>query len=74
MMCACLGPQNGEPLCPCQMRAARRHDVGRVVFNPAPPRGCICPPGAEKTCRGAGCPRQPFNMASAAVPSYGPEH
>lgn len=21
-MCSCLGPQNGEPLCPCRMRAA----------------------------------------------------
>lgn len=20
-VCACLGPQNGQPLCPCQMRA-----------------------------------------------------
>jgi len=20
--CCCLGPQNGQPLCPCQMRAA----------------------------------------------------
>jgi hypothetical protein len=25
MSCACLGPQNGEPLCPCRMRAARAH-------------------------------------------------
>lgn len=23
MACCCLGPQNGEPLCPCQMSAAR---------------------------------------------------
>jgi hypothetical protein len=23
--CYCMGPQNGEPLCPCQMRAARQH-------------------------------------------------
>lgn len=23
--CNCLGPQNGEPLCPCQMNAARSH-------------------------------------------------
>lgn len=22
MACCCLGPQNGEPLCPCQMRSA----------------------------------------------------
>ena len=24
-LCACMGPQNGEPLCPCMMRAARGH-------------------------------------------------
>lgn len=22
------------------------------------PRGCVCPPGSEKTCEGIGCPRQ----------------
>lgn len=22
MACCCMGPQNGEPLCPCMMRAA----------------------------------------------------
>lgn len=25
----------------------------------AKPRGCICPPGAEATCRGWDCPRNP---------------
>lgn len=25
--CACLGPRNGEPLCPCKMRAVRAHDA-----------------------------------------------
>ena len=25
MSCACMGPQNGEPLCPCHMAAARRY-------------------------------------------------
>jgi hypothetical protein len=25
------------------------------------PRGCICPSGSEKTCRGIGCPRQPVS-------------
>lgn len=24
MSCACMGPQNGEPLCPCRMRAVAR--------------------------------------------------
>lgn len=26
--CNCLGPQNGEPLCPCQMRAASGYLAG----------------------------------------------
>lgn len=67
MPCACLGPQNGEPLCPCQMRAAREY-LGRPTYAPnapgqctpvAPkPHGCICPPGSEATCQGLACPRR----------------
>lgn len=34
MACMCMGPQNGEPLCPCLMRAARAH-LG--VAEPVPP-------------------------------------
>lgn len=56
-MCACMGPQNGEPLCPCQMRAARAH-IGSYT-PPAPTNGCVCPAGAEATCRGINCPRNP---------------
>lgn len=26
--CNCIGPQNGEPLCPCQMRPAAPDDTG----------------------------------------------
>lgn len=64
-MCACMGPQNGEPLCPCQMRLARQH----FHIDPAPllPRGCICPPGAEKTCQGFSCPRQGFMGTQVVV-------
>lgn len=29
-MCGCIGPQNGEPLCPCRMRGVRQID-GRWV-------------------------------------------
>lgn len=60
--CACLGPQNGEPLCPCQMQAARQHLGGAAppqIGSPA--RGCICPPGSEATCQGIGCPRRAFS-------------
>lgn len=26
-----------------------------------PSQGCVCPPGAEKTCRGPLCPRRPIS-------------
>jgi hypothetical protein len=66
--CNCIGPQNGDPLCPCMMRDVRVRD-GRWVreqdFGPVRPPspapatlGCICPPGAELTCQGALCPRR----------------
>lgn len=58
-MCACMGPQNGEPLCPCQMRAARDYLPGKIEFTP---HGCICPVGAEKTCAGWNCPRRPITF------------
>jgi hypothetical protein len=31
----------------------------RAAGADAKPHGCICPPGAESTCRGWGCPRNP---------------
>lgn len=63
MGCACMGPQNGEPLCPCQMRVAREHISREIppILQPQA-RGCICPAGAEATCKGFACPRQPFNI------------
>lgn len=77
-MCACIGPQNGEPLCPCRMRGLRKEngrwveaiDHGPVQPTLSEPRlatvGCICPPGAEKTCQGPLCPRKPVgNLFSA---------
>ena len=37
--CFCIGPQNGEPLCPCRMRSVKIVD-GRYVqvidYGPAP--------------------------------------
>lgn len=37
--CGCIGPQNGQPLCPCQMRGVQIKD-GRYVrvqdLGPAP--------------------------------------
>jgi hypothetical protein len=33
-------------------------------YQAATPRGCICPPGAEKTCQGFGCPRKGISAAS----------
>lgn len=70
--CNCIGPQNGEPYCPCMMRnvverdgrwVRTETDLGPVrpqrgIAIPAP--GCICPVGAEKTCKGPLCPRRPL--------------
>jgi hypothetical protein len=42
---------------------AHRGPLGELCYFPnytAPPRGCICPPGSEATCKGWACPRQPF--------------
>lgn len=40
--CGCIGPQNGEPVCPCQMRGVKVID-GRYVrtqdLGPAPDGG-----------------------------------
>ncbi len=40
--CGCIGPQNGEPVCPCQMRSVKVID-GRYVrvqdLGPAPNGG-----------------------------------
>jgi hypothetical protein len=33
--CGCIGPQNGEPYCPCQMRGPRQAD-GRWVKDMGP--------------------------------------
>jgi len=63
--CACLGPRNGEPLCPCKMRARRanNHRVYPAPYIPQPVmRGCVCPPGAEATCQGFACPRKPLTI------------
>ena len=49
--CACLGPQNGQPLCPCQMRGLIKRDGYWVrpeqVIGPVRPTGfgahsCSC--------------------------------
>lgn len=78
--CNCIGPQNGEPLCPCQMRGIIQRDgkwirpesiIGDVRpaytkpgFPTLAPRGCICPAGAEKTCKGIACPRRAVGPAA----------
>ncbi len=84
--CNCIGPQNGEPLCPCLMRNVierdgryikREQDLGPVrkpMVTPIPSsvtQGCICPPGAEKTCQGPTCPRKPITSAISIVRNDG---
>ncbi len=31
ILCGCIGPQNGEPLCPCRMRGVFQRD-GRWIM------------------------------------------
>ena len=33
------------------------------ILRPAgQPHGCVCPPGAEATCKGLACPRRGFDL------------
>lgn len=37
--CGCIGPQNGEPLCPCQMRGVKIQNgryVKTIDYGPIP--------------------------------------
>jgi hypothetical protein len=54
-----------RPECQGTGGCAHRGPLGEACHFPTytgTPRGCICPPGSEATCKGFGCPRQPFNM------------
>lgn len=31
--CGCIGPQNGEPVCPCRMPAYREEEAGRQALE-----------------------------------------
>jgi len=42
----------------------RRTRHARVKRQTTAGHGCICPPGAEATCKGALCPRRPIGPAS----------
>jgi hypothetical protein len=51
-------PWWGEPP---QMPRRERDPSPMWTYTP-PPRGCICPPGSEATCKGSDCPRQPAKI------------
>lgn len=77
--CNCVGPQNGQPRCPCLMAGLVQRD-GRWIeperdLGPVntpgigrvsiAPQGCICPPTSEQTCQSATCPRKRIGAAGA---------
>lgn len=79
--CGCVGPQNGEPYCPCRMRGVTQRDgrwieperdlgpVRPTVRDLAPrqePIGCICPPTSEQTCERPTCPRKGIKVSVTA--------
>ena len=39
--------------------------VGVRIMDSIP--GCVCPPGAEATCKGWGCPRTPTHVGPSAT-------
>ena len=41
--CFCVGPQNGEPLCPCAMRSQNVMNVGGRWIKPAQDLGPVNP-------------------------------
>jgi hypothetical protein len=43
------------------------HPYSPGFYSAPAPKGCICPPGSEKTCQGLGCPRKGISVASAAT-------
>ena len=58
MACACSSAdclRNG-----CRLQRERQ------VWS-TPPRGCICPPGANKDCESPSCPRKPLPLPSATM-------
>lgn len=65
------------PDCECILPKDRgiSQPVGPMLptYQPLPfaidtrPRGCICPPGAEASCKGIDCPRNPPRV-SAGLP------
>ena len=72
MTCYCMGPPGD---CPCARRLREPPGGWWPQIMPLPPmspvvpHGCICPPGAEKTCQGWNCPRRGF--AQSGLSSQG---
>lgn len=33
-LCACVGPKNGDPVCPCRMRGRNRGEPGQTNYYP----------------------------------------
>jgi hypothetical protein len=50
--CACSSPD-------CIQRGCRLMREGKVATPHPMPRGCICPPGANRDCESPSCPRKP---------------
>jgi len=46
--------------------AEAARSVGITPQQPMP--GCVCPAGAERTCKGYGCPRTSQNMGPSTEP------
>jgi hypothetical protein len=61
--CCCMGPQNGQPLCPCRMRAVEAARPGWLSASPAPV-------GREEVFNALGCIRLEWQGNDHATISY----
>jgi hypothetical protein len=53
--CGCIGPQNGEPVCPCQMRCVKVVDGRYVMTRDLGPAS----PAAASVAKAEAAPKAP---------------
>ena len=58
--CACANVLCAQYGCQKQMAGVGQNNW---AYTP-PPRGCICPPGANKECENQYCPRKPYPVSA----------
>lgn len=55
-----VGAGDGQTFIP---RPVYHHELAGILVS-AKPHGCVCPVGAEATCKGFACPRAAYRLTS----------